>query len=680
MDERLKRDVTYVKGVGPKKAEVLAKVGIHTVYDLLQYCPRDYVDLSQPTAIRDTLVGGEEPYVLRARVAAKLPPAHVRKGMTICKAVFTDDTDDITVTLFNQEYTFAGLKEGEDHVLYGKIGGTLMRREMNSPLIFPANSPDLIIPVYPLTNGLTQNALRKAVKGALDLIEGAVADVMPEYIRESCGMCTQFYAWDNVHFPRTMAGAHEARRRLIFDELFVHSLAIGYSRRIDTAHSNYPMKPRKLTDFAEALPFELTGAQKQAISDIIKGMCGSRRMNRLLQGDVGSGKTVVAAAAAYFAHKNGYQSCVMAPTEILASQHYKTFRAILEPLGMRIGLLTGSLTPKNKRLVQEAAQNGELDCVVGTHALFSENTGFKNLALVITDEQHRFGVEQRAALSAKGRDPHRLVMSATPIPRTLALIFYGDLDISVINELPGGRKPISTYAVTGKVRERAYGFVKKQLDMGHQGYIVCPAVDESGLDIIDATGYYKTLSEGVFAGYRLGLLHGKLPAAEKEEVMELFKAGELDLLVATTVIEVGVDVPNATIMVIENADRFGLSQLHQLRGRVGRGGFESFCVLITDNTSPENVKRMKTISSTTDGFRIAEEDLKLRGPGDFFGTNQHGLPVFKIADLTRDMQLLETARRLSKELLDNDPLLQKPQNAVMKELVQALIDSGAEMT
>ena len=330
--------------------------------------------------------------------------------------------------------------------------------------------------------------------------------------------------------------------------------------------------------------------------------------------------------------------------------------------------------------MQEAAQNGELDCVVGTHALFSENTGFKNLALVITDEQHRFGVEQRAALSAKGRDPHRLVMSATPIPRTLALIFYGDLDISVINELPGGRKPISTYAVTGKVRERAYGFVKKQLDMGHQGYIVCPAVDESGLDIIDATGYYKTLSEGVFAGYRLGLLHGKLPAAEKEEVMELFKAGELDLLVATTVIEVGVDVPNATIMVIENADRFGLSQLHQLRGRVGRGGFESFCVLITDNTSPENVKRMKTISSTTDGFRIAEEDLKLRGPGDFFGTNQHGLPVFKIADLTRDMQLLETARRLSKELLDNDPLLQKPQNAVMKELVQALIDSGAEMT
>ena len=680
MDERLKRDITYVKGIGPKKAEVLGKLGIRTVYDLLQYCPRDYVDLSHPAEIKDTSVGSDEPYVLRARIAAKLPPAHVRRGMTICKAVFTDDTDDVTVTLFNQEYTFSGLKEGEDYVLYGKITGTVLRREMNSPMIFPANSPDLIIPVYPLTNGVSQNSLRKAVKGALDLVEGAVEDVMPERIRESCSLCTQFYAWDNVHFPRSMTGAHEARRRLIFDELFIHSLAIGYSRRIDTAHTNYPMKPRKMNDFAASLPFELTSAQKKAIADIIVGMCGSRRMNRLLQGDVGSGKTVVAAAAAYFAHMNGYQSCVMAPTEILASQHYKTFRRLLEPLGMKIGLLTGSLTPKNKKLVQEAAQNGEYDCVVGTHALFSENSGFKNLALVITDEQHRFGVEQRAALSAKGKDPHRLVMSATPIPRTLALIFYGDLDISVIDELPGGRKPISTYAVTGKMRDRAYGFVKKQLDMGRQGYIVCPAVDESGLDIIDATGYYKTLSDGVFADYRLGLLHGKLPASEKEEVMELFKAGELDLLVATTVIEVGVDVPNATIMVIENADRFGLSQLHQLRGRVGRGGYESFCVLITDNTSPENVKRMKTISSTADGFKIAEEDLRLRGPGDFFGTSQHGLPSFKIADLTRDMQLLETAQRLSKEILDDDPALQKPENAVMKELVQALIESGTEMT
>ena len=400
-------------------------------------------------------------------------------------------------------------------------------------------------------------------------------------------------------------------------------------------------------------------------------------MNRLLQGDVGSGKTVVAAGAAYFAFKNGYQSCVMAPTEILASQHYSTFCKLLEPLGMKIGLLTGSLTPKNKRLVQEKAAAGETDCLIGTHALFSENTGFKNLALVITDEQHRFGVEQRAALSAKGCDPHRLTMSATPIPRTLALIFYGDLDISVLDELPKGRLPVSTYAVTGKVRDRAYGFVKKQLDMGHQGYIVCPAVDESELDIIAAKGYYEKLSEGEFADYKLGLLHGKLPGAEKEEVMALFKTGELDLLVATTVIEVGVDVPNATIMVIENADRFGLSQLHQLRGRVGRGGHESFCVLITDNTSPDNVKRMKTISSTTDGFKIAEADLRQRGPGDFFGSRQHGLPEMHVADLCDDMNVLEEARNAAQALLARDPNLDEPGNRRLKAQCERLFEINA---
>ena len=679
MNEKLERDVTFVKSVGPKKAEALARVGIYTVYDLLQYCPRDYVDLSRPTDIRDIPANTEQSFVVRGRIAGKMPVSRIRKGMTICKAVVTDDTEDITLTLFNQEYTFSALNAGDEIILFGKVTGNLMRREMTSPLIFSANSPDLIIPVYPLTNGLTQNAIRNAVKSALDLVAGEVDDVMPRYVRDSCAMCSQYYAWENVHFPKSMIGAHEARRRLIFDELLIHSLAIGYSRRLDNVRSNYPMKSVTFHEFEEVLPFTLTNAQKKALLDIAKGMCGIRRMNRLLQGDVGSGKTAVAAGAAYFAYKNGYQSCVMAPTEILASQHYSTFCKLLEPLGMKIGLLTGSLTPKNKRLVQEKSASGEIDCLVGTHALFSESTGFKNLALVITDEQHRFGVEQRAALSAKGCDPHRLTMSATPIPRTLALIFYGDLDISVLDELPKGRLPVSTYAVTGKVRDRAYGFVKKQLDMGHQGYIVCPAVDESELDIIDAKGYYEKLSEGVFADYKLGLLHGKLPGAEKDEVMSRFKAGELDLLVATTVIEVGVDVPNATIMVIENADRFGLSQLHQLRGRVGRGGHESFCVLITDNTSPENVKRMKTISSTTDGFRIAEEDLKLRGPGDFFGTNQHGLPTFKIADLTRDVNLLETAQKLSKSILDKDPMLQAQENEVMLELVKKVMDNAAEL-
>lgn len=678
MQQILERSVVYVKGVGPKRAELFEKVGVSTVYDLLQYCPRDYIDLSAPCEIKNAQ--GEDPLVIRARVVKKMPPARIRKGLTVCKAVFTDDTDDITVTLYNQEYLFASLKEGEDYILYGKVAGNMVRREMNSPMVFSAASPDLILPVYPLTEGLSQNIIRKAVRGALDLVLGEVEDIMPQYVRDSCRMCSLACAWENIHFPKSLYGAHEARRRLIFDELLIHSLAIAYQRQNDDSDSNYIMQAQPLEEFTSALPFTLTKTQLRSLNDCTVAMRGAHRMNRLIQGDVGCGKTVVAAGAAWFAYKNGYQSCVMAPTEILAAQHYKTFKSLLEPLGVRVALLTGSLTPKNKRVLKEQIAAGEFDVIVGTHALFSESTHFSDLALVITDEQHRFGVEQRAALSAKGRNPHRLVMSATPIPRTLALILYGDLDISVINELPAGRKPISTYAVTGKMRERAFGFVKKQLEMGRQGYVVCPMIDESESDLNDVTSYSQKLAQGAFADYKVGLLHGRMSAAEKEEVMNGFKRGEIDLLVATTVVEVGVDVPNAAVMVIENADRFGLSQLHQLRGRVGRGEWESFCILITDNTSPECVQRMKIISRTSDGFKIAEEDLKLRGPGDFFGTHQHGLPAFKLADLTRDMQLLQTAQQMSKSIIESDPQLKRADHRIMRELTQRLMQRGAEMT
>lgn len=678
MQQILERSVVYVKGVGPKRAELFEKVGVSTVYDLLQYCPRDYIDLSAPCEIKNAQ--GEDPLVIRARVVKKMPPARIRKGLTVCKAVFTDDTDDITVTLYNQEYLFASLKEGEDYILYGKVTGNMVRREMNSPMVFSAASPDLILPVYPLTEGLSQNIIRKAVRGALDLVLGEVEDIMPQYVRDSCRMCSLACAWENIHFPKSLYGAHEARRRLIFDELLIHSLAIAYQRQNEDSDSNYIMQAQPLEEFTSALPFTLTKTQLRSLTDCTVAMRGAHRMNRLIQGDVGCGKTVVAAGAAWFVYKNGYQSCVMAPTEILAAQHYKTFKSLLEPLGVRVALLTGSLTPKNKRLLKEQIAAGEFDVIVGTHALFSESTHFSDLALVITDEQHRFGVEQRAALSAKGRNPHRLVMSATPIPRTLALILYGDLDISVINELPAGRKPISTYAVTGKMRERAFGFVKKQLEMGRQGYVVCPMIDESESDLNDVTSYSQKLAQGAFADYKVGLLHGRMSAAEKEEVMNGFKRGEIDLLVATTVVEVGVDVPNATVMVIENADRFGLSQLHQLRGRVGRGEWESFCILITDNTSPECVQRMKIISKTSDGFKIAEEDLKLRGPGDFFGTHQHGLPAFKLADLTRDMQLLQTAQQMSKSIIESDPQLKRADHRIMRELTQRLMQRGAEMT
>ena len=678
MQQILERSVVYVKGVGPKRAELFEKVGVSTVYDLLQYCPRDYIDLSAPCEIKNAQ--GDDPLVIRARVVKKMPPARIRKGLTVCKAVFTDDTDDITVTLYNQEYLFASLKEGEDYILYGKVTGNMVRREMNSPMVFSAASPDLILPVYPLTEGLSQNIIRKAVRGALDLVLGEVEDIMPQYVRDSCRMCSLACAWENIHFPKSLYGAHEARRRLIFDELLIHSLAIAYQRQNEDSDSNYIMQAQPLEEFTSALPFTLTKTQLRSLNDCTVAMRGAHRMNRLIQGDVGCGKTVVAAGAAWFVYKNGYQSCVMAPTEILAAQHYKTFKSLLEPLGVRVALLTGSLTPKNKRVLKEQIAAGEFDVIVGTHALFSESTHFSDLALVITDEQHRFGVEQRAALSAKGRNPHRLVMSATPIPRTLALILYGDLDISVINELPAGRKPISTYAVTGKMRERAFGFVKKQLEMGRQGYVVCPMIDESESDLNDVTSYSQKLAQGAFADYKVGLLHGRMSAAEKEEVMNGFKRGEIDLLVATTVVEVGVDVPNAAVMVIENADRFGLSQLHQLRGRVGRGEWESFCILITDNTSPECVQRMKIISKTSDGFKIAEEDLKLRGPGDFFGTHQHGLPAFKLADLTRDMQLLQTAQQMSKSIIESDPQLKRADHRIMRELTQRLMQRGAEMT
>ncbi|MBR1724595.1 MAG: ATP-dependent DNA helicase RecG, partial [Ruminococcus sp.] len=434
------------------------------------------------------------------------------------------------------------------------------------------------------------------------------------------------------------------------------------------------------TPFKDILPFEMTDAQIKAITDCGQDMMLGERMSRLIQGDVGSGKTVVAACMAYFVYLNGWQSCMMAPTEILAAQHYETFKKYLEPLGVRVALLSGGMKPKQKKEVQQGIADGSYNVVVGTHALFYGNTEFKDLALVITDEQHRFGVEQRRKLAAKGRNPHTIVMSATPIPRTLALMLYGDLQVSVIDELPAGRKPVETYAVTGKMRERAYGFVKKQLDAGHQGFIVCPAVEESELDIKNAKSYYEELQGGVFADYKLGLLYGKMSSGEKESVMGAFKEGIIDLLVSTTVVEVGVDVPNATIMVVENADRFGLSQLHQLRGRVGRGGDAAYCVLITDNTSPDNVRRMKAISGTNDGFKVAEEDLRLRGPGDFFGTQQHGLPAFKIADLTRDVALLEKAQKLSSMVISEDPALTRSKNRVLKELVVALLRRGSELS
>jgi ATP-dependent DNA helicase RecG len=505
------------------------------------------------------------------------------------------------------------------------------------------------------------------MKQALEIMHNEPFETLPVDVIDRYGLCSLEYALENIHFPETELASETARRRLAFDELLKLQLGMSMMKTRSRRYTACRMNPEISADeFRQGLPFELTDAQNKAIDEIIADLCRDVPMNRLLQGDVGSGKTAVAAAACYFTVKNGFQAALMAPTEILAMQHYKTLTGFLEPFGISVCLLTGSLTAKKKGLLREKIASGETTVIVGTHAIIQKDVEYKALGLVITDEQHRFGVAQRAALAEKGDAPHKLVMSATPIPRTLALIIYGDLDISAINQLPKGRKPVRTYAVTGKLRHRAFGFVRNRLDEGRQAYVVCPMIEDSESDLQAVKSYAENAEKTDLKGYSLALLHGKMKAAEKERVMKLFHDGEIQVLICTTVVEVGVDVPNAAVMVIENAERFGLSQLHQLRGRVGRGDAESTCILITDNTGDECKKRMKIMSSTTDGFKISEEDLKMRGPGDFFGNAQHGLPPLKIADIACNMELMSKAQTCAHQLLEDDPQLNKPQNRALK--------------
>lgn len=672
LPQQFQKDVTYLKGVGPKRAELYNKLGINTVYDLLNHFPRGYLDFSSPVSIANAAANPNECSAVRGKVVKKLPEARIRKGLSIYKAVFTDDVNDLTIVIYNSEFAFKQLEAYSEYILYGKITGTLVRYEMTNPLIIPIASPDKIQPVYSLTEGLTQPLLRKTMHTALESFNKEIYEPLPKKIMEKYSLCSYNFALENIHFPKDSHSCETAKRRLVFDELLTLQLGMYVLKSRSQSTTGCVMKNYALDEFYNSLPFELTKGQKDAIGDCISDMCKTSPMNRLVQGDVGSGKTAVAAGAAFFAYKNGFQTALMAPTEILAVQHYETLCGFLEPLGVRVALLTGSLTPKQKAELKGKISDGDYSVVVGTHALVQQTTEFKRLGLVITDEQHRFGVEQRAALAKKGQNPHKLVMSATPIPRTLALMIYGDLDISILKELPKGRQPVETYAVTGKLRERAFGFVKDRLDEGRQGYIVCPMIDESEMELQDVKSYAKKLREGAFKSYKIGLLHGKLSSAEKEQVMSDFKEHKTDLLVSTTVIEVGVDVPNSAVMVIENADRFGLSQLHQLRGRVGRGKYKSFCILITDNVSEESRKRLKILSKIHDGFKISEEDLKLRGPGDFFGSRQHGLPVMKIADMSADLETLKQAQKAAQEITTADPLLNNPENRGLRQLALML--------
>ncbi|WP_455529473.1 ATP-dependent DNA helicase RecG [Ruminococcus sp.] len=664
-------EIEYLKGVGKARGEKYRKLGVNTPYELIYHIPRDYLDFRTHVPVRQAVPG--EYSVLKLTVFKKMPPQRIKGGLVICKAAATDGMDDILIVVYNNVYYFQALKEGAEYYMYGKVTGTLLRKEISSPVYISADEKVLIQPKYHLTQGLSVNMIRTNMRQALEIMRNEPFETLSDDIMRRYDLCPLMWALENIHFPESELAAETARRRLAFDELLKLQIGMSVMKSRSRRSTAFKMScPEQAEEFMKGLPFELTDDQKKAVSEITADLCRGVPMNRLLQGDVGSGKTAVAAAACYFAAKNGVQSALMAPTEILASQHFRTLSDFLEPFGVNVCLLTGSTTAKKKAQIREKIAAGEIDVIVGTHAIIQKDVEYSSLGLVITDEQHRFGVAQRAALAEKGDSPHKLVMSATPIPRTLALIIYGDLDISAITQLPKGRKPVKTYAVTGKLRSRAFGFVRERLDEGRQAYVVCPMIEESESELFAVKTYAENAAQGDLKGYTTALLHGKMRAAEKDKVMQKFRDGEIQVLICTTVVEVGVDVPNAAVMVIENAERFGLSQLHQLRGRVGRGSFESTCILITDNTSDECVKRMKIMSSTADGFRISEEDLKMRGPGDFFGNAQHGLPPLKIADIACNMELMNRAQNCARELLAEDPMLEKPQNRALKMDVMRL--------
>lgn len=672
---KLDTDIKYLKGVGERRAAMLSRLGVSDVNALVRLYPRVYEDWSRIKSINEAQIG--EICCIKGIVGSSVRKNLIRKGLTLYKTEITDGSGIMGITIFNSRFAAEKLTEGDEFLFFGRVGGNLYRKEMNSPEIEPAEGADRIRPIYPQTHGLNSKMIEKLVRTALTECRDELVDPIPLWLREKyCLMNLPDSLW-NIHFPKSPDYLEEARRRLIFEELLILQLGLE-KMRLQTQKNAGAIIERDFSDeYFSHLPFSPTGAQRRAVKEAMRDMMSGRQMNRLLQGDVGSGKTAVAAALVYSAAKNSMQSALMAPTEVLAEQHYKTFLRLFEGCGINVELLTGSDTAAQKRRKKEALKAGKIDLLIGTHAIIQSDVEFKFLALVITDEQHRFGVEQRNALGEKGENPHLYVMSATPIPRTLALIIYGELDISILDELPPGRQKIETYAVTSELRQRAYNYVKKHLDAGRQGYIICPLVDEgeSDTELASAVKYADELQHGAFRGYTVGLMHGKMKSVDKKKVMESFSNGETQLLVSTTVIEVGVDVPNAVIMVIENAERFGLSQLHQLRGRIGRGQYKSTCILITDAKNDTAQRRMKVMETTTDGFKIADEDLKLRGPGEFFGSRQHGLPEMKIADMLEDRSTLEETQRAAKEIMARDPELSSPESTALKNEIQRLFDA-----
>ena len=647
----LDSNIQFIKGVGEKRAKLFNSLGIFCVDSLIHFYPRKYEDWSASKNLEAVKSG--ETVSIKATLITPVKEAMIRRGLTLFKCKFSDGENVISVTIFNNKYLAKSLRIYEDYYLYGKIEKSLLNFSMNSPKIEKAENILAIQPVYPAKEKLTSRSISKIMKTALDEL-GEIEETLDDEIMQKYSLISLDKAIRNIHFPNSADDYLPARKRLIFEELLTLQLGLLKLKSNKKSETALVIKDDYSSEFEKLLPFNLTNAQKRTISECLQDMKSKYPCNRLVQGDVGSGKTAVAASLIYSVIKNGYQATMMAPTEILATQHYESLLKILAPAGINIRLLTGSTPAKEKKEIKKALFDGEIDLIIGTHALIQNDVAFKNLALVITDEQHRFGVKQRAQLAEKGEDVHTIVMSATPIPRTLGLILYGDLDISILDELPPGKQEIRTDVVDSRYHKRLYKFIKDAIARGEQCYIVCPAVEENETNIKSAEELADELANGEFKGYNLGILHGKMKPKDKEAIMKSFASGKVSLLAATTVVEVGVDVPNATIMVIENAERFGLSTLHQLRGRVGRGNKKSYCVLVSDAKGKTARERLMTMKKYSDGFKIADTDLKLRGPGDFFGSRQHGLPELKIADMVEDMDTLQNAQECAKSILRND--------------------------